>query len=163
VRDDLNWLREKGWETLLQRHLRYGGKVLGICGGFQMLGKTIHDPSGIEGMAGSTEGLGLLAISTTLYPDKCLRQVAGILSLDNAPVAGYEIHAGITIGSGLKRPLVKFPDSSDGAISEDNQVIGTYLHGLFDLPSACNALLKWVGATGQQAVDYAQLREDGLI
>jgi adenosylcobyric acid synthase len=162
VRDDLRWLKENDWETLLQRHLRYGGKVLGICGGFQMLGEAIHDPDGIEGTAGTSVGLNLLAVSTTLYPDKCLRQVAGILSLDNVPVAGYEIHAGITTGSGLKQPLVKFPDSSDGAISEDNQVIGTYLHGLFDLPSACNALLKWAGATEQQAVDYAALREDGI-
>lgn len=162
VRDDLHWLKENGWETVLKRHLRYGGKVLGICGGFQMLGETIHDPDGIEGTAGTSNGLGLLAVSTTLYPDKCLRQVSGILSLDDAPVAGYEIHAGITTGSGLKQPLVKFHDSSDGAISKDEQIIGTYLHGLFDLPSACDALLKWAGATEQQAVDYAVLREAGI-
>ena len=162
VRDDLRWLKENDWETLLNRHLRYGGKVLGVCGGFQMLGEAIHDPEGIEGIAGSSAGLGLLAVSTTLYSEKCLRQVEGVLSLDDAPVAGYEIHAGITIGPDLTRPLIKFSDSSDGAISEDGLVMGTYLHGLFDLPSACNALLKWAGATEQQAVDYAALREAGI-
>lgn len=162
VPDDLRWLKENGWETVLKRHLRYGGKVLGICGGFQMLGETIHDPDGIEGIAGTSEGLGLLAVSTTLYSDKCLRQVTGVLSLDDAPVTGYEIHAGITIGLGLERPLVKFFDRNDGAISEDEQIIGTYLHGLFDLPSACDALLKWVGVTEQQAVDYGALREAGI-
>lgn len=162
VRDDLRWLKENGWESLLKRHLRYGGKVLGICGGFQMLGETIHDPKGVEGTAGTSLGLGLLAVSTTLYPEKCLQQVSGVLSFDNAPVAGYEIHAGITTGAGLERALVKFPDKTDGAISEDNQVIGSYLHGLFDLPSACNALLTWAGANTQQAVDYAALRETGI-
>jgi adenosylcobyric acid synthase len=162
VRDDLRWLREQGWEPVLNRHLRYGGKVLGICGGFQMLGENIHDPDQIEGTAGTSAGLGLLAVSTTLYPEKCLQQVTGVLNFAEAPVAGYEIHAGITTGPGLERALVKFSDRTDGAISEDGQVIGSYLHGLFDLPSACNALLNWAGVTEQQAVDYAALREAGI-
>lgn len=162
VRDDLRWLREQGWEPVLKKHLRYGGKVLGICGGFQMLGETIHDPDEIEGAAGTSEGLGLLAVSTTLYPEKCLQQVTGRLNFDDAPVAGYEIHAGITTGAGLKRAVVNFSDRTDGAISEDGQVMGSYLHGLFDLPAACNALLNWAGITQQQAVDYAALREAGI-
>lgn len=162
VRDDLRWLKENGWETLIKRHVRYGGKVLGICGGFQMLGGNIHDPDGIEGAAGTSLGLSLLEVSTTLYPEKCLQQVRGVLSFEDAAVAGYEIHAGITTGIGLERAVVRFPDRTDGAISADNQVIGTYLHGLFDLPSACNALLKWAGGNQQQAVDYAALREAGI-
>lgn len=162
VRDDLAWLKANGWENLLNRHLRYGGKVLGICGGFQMLGKVIHDSEGIEGVAGSSIGLGLLEISTTLYPDKCLRQAIGFLTLDDAQVSGYEIHAGISIGADLKQPLIRFSSHNDGAISADGRVIGTYLHGLFDLPTACSALLKWAGAAQQQAVDYAVLREAGI-
>lgn len=162
VRDDLQWLRENGWETMLKRHLRYGGKVLGVCGGFQMLGGFIHDDAGIEGAAGTSAGLGLLAVETTLYPEKCLQQVSGILSFENAAIAGYEIHAGITTGVGLERPLIQFADRTDGAQSDDGQIIGTYLHGLFDLPSACNALLKWAGANQSQVVDYAALREAGI-
>jgi adenosylcobyric acid synthase len=162
VRDDLRWLREQGWEALIKRHLRYGGKVLGICGGFQMLGETLHDPDGTEGKAGTSTGLGLLAISTTLYPEKCLQQVAGVLSLDNAPISGYEIHAGISTGADLKRFVVKLDNRNDGAFSDDHLVMGSYLHGLFDLPSACNALLTWAGATQQDAVDFAALREAGI-
>ena len=162
VRDDLRWLKENGWEKVLKRHLRYGGKVLGICGGFQMLGKFIHDDEGIEGTAGTSEGLGLLAVSTRLYREKCLQQVSGVLSFDKAQVAGYEIHAGITTGAGLERPLIRFSDKTDGAISDDGQVIGSYWHGLFDLPTACNALLKWAGVNQQQAVDYAGMREAGI-
>jgi adenosylcobyric acid synthase len=162
VRDDLHWLREQGWEAVIKRHLRYGGKVLGICGGFQILGDYIHDPEGIEGEAGTSAGLGLLAISTSLYPNKCLRQVSGTLTFNDAPVAGYEIHAGISTGAALQQPLIKFSDRDEGAISADGLVIGTYLHGLFDLPPASNALLQWAGANEQAAVDYAALREAGI-
>ena len=162
VRDDLKWFKENGWETVLKRHLRYGGKVLGICGGFQMLGEKIFDPNGIEGEAGSSDGLNLLAVETTLFPEKCLQQVSGLLSLENAAIAGYEIHAGITTGAGLQRHLIQLSNKTDGAISDDNQIIGTYLHGLFDLPSACHALLKWAGMKESHAVDFAALREAGI-
>ena len=162
VRADLAWLRVHGWEQALQRHLRYGGKLLGVCGGFQMLGLRVHDPLGLEGPAGDSRGLGFLEVSTTLAQDKQLHQVCGTLLLDNAPVTGYEIHHGITCGPALQRPLVQLSDSSDGAISDDNRVIGTYLHGLFDSPPACAALLRWAGLQEALAFDYPRLREAGI-
>lgn len=159
VRADLAWLRETGWEQAIQRHLRYGGKVIGICGGFQMLGKLISDPDGIEGSAGYTLGLNLLEISTTLHPSKQLRNVSGQLSLANATVSGYEIHAGNTEGAGLARPACQLDSGNDGAISEDNQILGSYVHGLFEQTDACNALLNWAGLTNVTTSDYHAIRE----
>jgi len=160
VRADLAWLREQGWETAIQRHLRYGGKVLGICGGLQMLGEGIDDPHGLEGAAGHSDGLGLLALSTQLEREKQLRNVRGRLAMDDAQVSGYEIHAGISHGQALERAAVWLDDGRcDGAISEDNQVLGTYLHGLFESPVACEALLCWAGLDDVETVDYHALRE----
>lgn len=162
VRGDLAFMRREGWTEELMRHLRYGGKVLGICGGFQMLGRAIHDPLGLEGTAGSSEGLGLLDMETTLHAEKQLHRVSGHLSLDDSPVSGYEIHAGISSGPALGSPAVRLAKGNDGAISPDGQVIGTYLHGLFDTQAACNALLKWAGLAQQCAPDYEALREAGI-
>ena len=160
VRSDLAYLRANGWDTAVARHLRYGGKVLGICGGLQMLGEQVHDPLGLEGLAGSSDGLGLLAFSTTLEQEKQLRNVRGRLLLEDAEVSGYEIHAGVTSGSGLSRAAVFLDDGrSDGAQSEDGQILGTYLHGLFETPAACSALLRWAGLEDVQEVDYHGLRE----
>ncbi|MCW8890322.1 MAG: cobyric acid synthase [Sedimenticola sp.] len=159
VQADLAYLRKSEWEKIIKRHLRYGGKVLGICGGFQMLGQFIHDPSGIEGAPGSQSGLGLLNVETTLEKEKQLRLVTGHLAINSAPVTGYEIHMGMTQGYGLNRPLVFTDSGTDGAISEDNQIAGTYLHGLFESPSACNALLEWAGLEVPQTPDYRALRE----
>ncbi|WP_448650178.1 cobyric acid synthase [Pseudomonas fluorescens] len=160
VRSDLAYLRANGWDTAVARHLRYGGKVLGICGGLQMLGEHVHDPLGLEGPAGSSEGLGLLAFSTTLEEEKQLRNVRGRLLLENAEVSGYEIHAGVTSGNALSRAAVLLDDGrSDGAQSEDGQILGTYLHGLFETPAACSALLRWAGLQDVQEVDYHALRE----
>ena len=162
VRADLAWLRAQGWDHALLRHLRYGGKVLGICGGFQMLGQKIHDPHGLEGVPGSTAGLQLLDVVTTLAADKQLRRVNGVLAFEHAPVTGYEIHHGVTEGSALQRPLVKLNAHDDGVISSDEQIIGTYLHGLFDAPPACAALLRWAGLRAVKLLDYPQLREQGI-
>ncbi len=114
VRADLDWLREQGWDAVIRKHLRYGGKVLGICGGYQILGHWIHDPEGIESKAGSTKGLGLLDIETTLTPQKMLRNVRGegihsVFSSTSKTVtlSGYEIHAGRSQGPDLERPLFK--------------------------------------------------------
>ncbi len=160
VRSDLAYLRANGWDTAVARHLRYGGKVLGICGGLQMLGEQVHDPLGLEGPAGSSNGLGLLAFSTTLEAEKQLRNVRGRLLLENAEVSGYEIHAGVTTGSALARAAVLLDDGrSDGAQSADGQVLGTYLHGVFETPAACSALLRWAGLQDVQEVDYHALRE----
>ncbi|NWC59914.1 cobyric acid synthase [Pseudomonas veronii] len=160
VRSDLAYLRVNGWDTAVARHLRYGGKVLGICGGLQMLGERVHDPLGLEGPAGSSDGLGLLAFSTTLAQEKQLRNVRGRLLLEDAEVSGYEIHAGVTSGAALERPAVHLDDGRhDGAQSADGQILGTYLHGVFETPAACSALLRWAGVQAVQEVDYHALRE----
>ncbi|MEX5606641.1 cobyric acid synthase [Pseudomonas protegens] len=160
VRGDLAYLRSNGWDRAVARHLRYGGKVLGICGGLQMLGEQVHDPLGLEGAAGSSPGLGLLAFETVLEEEKQLRNVSGRLSLENAAVSGYEIHAGVTRGPALELAAVQLDDGrSDGACSADGQILGTYLHGLFETPAACSALLRWAGLEAVQEVDYHALRE----
>ncbi|WP_369301273.1 cobyric acid synthase [Pseudomonas sp. N2-5-1-1] len=160
VRSDLAYLRANGWDTAVARHLRYGGKVLGICGGLQMLGEQVHDPLGLEGLAGSSKALGLLAFSTTLEQEKQLRNVRGRLLLEDAEVSGYEIHAGVTAGSALANAAVLLDDGRcDGALSEDGQILGTYLHGVFETPAACSALLRWAGLQDVQEVDYHALRE----
>ena len=162
VRADLDWLRAGGWDAALLRHLRYGGKVVGICGGFQMLGREIHDPLGIEGPPGSSPGLGLLEIDTELRAEKQLHRVGGHLSLENAAVAGYEIHAGISSGPGLSRPVAHLTGRDDGAMAPDGQVLGTYLHGLFDSSAASAALLRWAGLAAPAELDYVDLRERGI-
>ncbi|NMY68992.1 cobyric acid synthase [Pseudomonas sp. WS 5414] len=160
VRGDLAYLRANGWDRAIDRHLRYGGKLLGICGGLQMLGKQLHDPLGLEGAAGSSPGLGLLDFETVLEAEKQLRNVSGNLTLENAPVSGYEIHAGVTRGPALEQPAVQLEGGrSDGACSVDGQILGTYLHGLFETPAACGALLRWAGLQDVQEVDYHALRE----
>ncbi|MBI6951640.1 MULTISPECIES: cobyric acid synthase [unclassified Pseudomonas] len=160
VRGDLAQLRERGWDMAIARHLRYGGKLIGICGGLQMLGEQVHDPLGLEGPAGSSDGLGLLAYSTVLESEKQLRNVAGTLDLEQAPVAGYEIHAGVTSGLALERPAVQLADGrADGAISADGQILATYLHGLFEGSQSCAALLRWAGLADAQTIDYEALRE----
>nr|WP_314486203.1 cobyric acid synthase [uncultured Pseudomonas sp.] len=160
VRSDLAYLRANGWDTAIRRHLRYGGKVMGICGGLQMLGEQVHDPLGLEGAAGSSDGLGLLAFSTELAAEKQLRNVRGHLTMESAAVSGYEIHAGVTTGAALELPAVHLQDGRcDGAQSVDGHVLGTYLHGVFESPAACGALLRWAGLQNVQAVDYHALRE----
>jgi len=159
VRADLAWLRETGWDLAIKKHLRYGGKVIGICGGFQMLGQRINDPLGIEGIAGQSDGLGLLEITTTLQTAKQLRNVSGTLNLENAVMSGYEIHAGITEGSDLLKPVCQLESGIDGAMSDDNQILGTYVHGLFEQTSACNALLTWAGLNAVCTPDYHATRE----
>lgn len=160
VRSDMAYLRANGWDTAIDRHLRYGGKLLGICGGLQMLGEQLHDPLGLEGAPGSSAGLGLLAMSTVLEEEKQLRNVKGRLLLEGVQVSGYEIHAGVTTGVALEKPAVQLDDGRcDGAQSADGQIFGTYLHGLFETPEACSALLRWAGLQDVQQVDYHALRE----
>jgi adenosylcobyric acid synthase len=160
VRADLTWLRANGWETAIRKHLRYGGKLLGICGGLQMLGTRIADPLGLEGAAGESAGLGLLDIATVLEAEKQLRNVTGRLLPGGACVTGYEIHAGVSSGPALEQPAVQLDDGRcDGAISADGQILGTYLHGLFEGLEACAALLRWAGLDAVQTVDYHALRE----
>ncbi len=163
TRADLAWLRAHGWEPLLARHLRYGGKVIGICGGLQMLGRRVDDPDGIEGDAGSSEGLGWLDLHTTLAPHKQLRNVRGTLALDGSAVRGYEIHCGISEGPALSAPACRLDDARvDGAMSADGQVMGTYLHGVFDHPQALRALLRWAGLHDAEPLEIHALREASI-
>ena len=163
VRSDLEYLRREGWEEYLERHLRYGGRVLGICGGFQMLGERIADPLGLEGEAGESAGLGWLKLHTTLDAEKQLRNTAGVLLLENAPVRGYEIHAGVSSGRALHKPTTMLDGSRpDGAISDDGRVFGTYIHGIFEEPGACAALLRWAGLREPQKIDYRTVREQAI-
>ena len=159
VQADLTWLRQQGWDKALLRHVRYGGKIIGICGGFQMLGTVLHDPLGLEGNAGSMTGLALLEMETTLQAEKQLMREEGKLALKGAAVCGYEIHMGISSGPALSRHAVMLEGRVDGAMSPDGQIMGTYLHGLFDHSEACNALLEWAGLASPVFQDYRMLRE----
>lgn len=171
VAADLAWLRAQGWESALHRHLRYGGKVIGICGGLQMLGRTLHDPLGLEGQTGissQVEGFGLLDYETTLQPEKRLANVSGTLALPgNPPLHGYEIHMGITYGPALDRPAAWLAGQHeqlkqpDGARSADDQILTSYCHGLFDHPQALQALLRWVGYE-TEPFDLAAHREAAI-
>ena len=164
VQADLHWLRQQGHEAAIRRHLRYGGKLVGICGGFQMLGRRLDDPLGLEGAHGSQAGLGLLECETSLEAEKQLRNVTGNLQLPGLPaMAGYEIHMGVTRGEALRQPAVVFADGRrDGARSDDGQIIACYCHGLFDHPAALSCLLAWAGMTSPLAADPALRREADL-
>jgi adenosylcobyric acid synthase len=174
VRADLAFLREHGWGEALQRHLRFGGKVLGICGGYQMLGKAVHDPNGSEGEAGSSDGFALLDCETTLSANKQLRNCQGNLSFAEALVSGYEIHTGITRGVGLDRPVLNAchivgddglqsgASFVDGAISLDESVMGTYWHGFLDQPESLSAVLAWAGLKAKKTVDLNLIREQQI-
>ena len=164
VQADLHWLREQGHEVTIQRHLRYGGKLIGICGGFQMLGRQLHDPLGLEGAPGSQDGLGLLDCETSLEPEKQLRNVTGNLQLPGTPaVAGYEIHMGVTRGAALANAALRCADGrADGAQSGDGRIIGSYCHGLFDHLDALSSLLAWAGMTAPLTADFALRREADL-
>jgi adenosylcobyric acid synthase len=161
VQADLHWLRAQGYDTAIRRHLRYGGKLIGLCGGFQMLGNSLGDPLGLEGPPGSQPGLGLLDCDTSLEPEKQLRNVTGYLQLPGAPAfGGYEIHMGTTRGAALERPAVVFADGrADGAQSADGQILASYCHGLFDHPEALSGLLAWAGMSAPLTTDFALRRE----
>mgnify|MGYP001116484665 FL=1 len=131
TRNDLAALREYGWDIDILAHHRAGARVLGLCGGFQMLGHTVFDPEGIEGVVGTSAGLNLLDIDTVLGPTKELRVEQATSALSGEPLTGYHMHMGVTRGRGLERPFAHIGDMTDGAVSADGTVMGTYLHGLF--------------------------------
>jgi adenosylcobyric acid synthase len=131
TRSDLAALRAEGWDIDILAQHRTGARVLGICGGFQMLGKTVSDPDGIEGPAGSSPGLGLLDVETLLGPSKELRVEHAIHAGSGEPISGYHMHMGVTSGPDLDRPFARIGNAADGATSSDGRVMGTYLHGLF--------------------------------
>jgi adenosylcobyric acid synthase len=128
---DLKALRAAGFDIDIAAHLRRGGAVLGLCGGYQMLGRAVHDPDGIEGPAGTAPGLGLLDVETTLVSEKRLEPARGT-TFDGAPFTGYEMHMGATGGPDCARPFAHLTDGPpEGAMSPDGRVIGSYIHGLF--------------------------------
>jgi len=129
---DLAALRQTGWDIDLNAHVRRGGHVLGICGGYQMLGTQISDPDGIEGPAGSVAGLGLLDVETVLRGDKMLLEILGECADGTAPFKGYEMHIGRTTGTGCMKPLLRFADGrEEGAVNASGRIAGCYVHGLF--------------------------------
>ncbi len=162
VRGDLQWLEKQGWPAAIDRHLRYGGRLLGICGGLQMLGTSIDDTEGVEGAPGDSLALGYLDLQTTLQLQKTLTTREGVV-LGMAPIRGYEIHSGVSHGPALSLPLIHCASGDDGALSADGQIAATYWHGLFDQADACAAFLQWAGldqVTEQPDVNH--IRENEL-
>jgi adenosylcobyric acid synthase len=158
---DLAALREAGFDIDIAAHWRRGGIVLGLCGGYQMLGRTIADPDGIEGPPGKADGLGILDVATTLSAAKRLEPARGTTG-DGAPFVGYEMHMGVTEGPDCARPFARLADGTpDGAVSADGRVIGTYMHGLFADDRQRAAWLARLGA-GPPNVAYDDLVEQTL-
>ena len=151
---DLKFLRREGWDIDLLAHYRQGGRVLGLCGGYQMLGRSIADPFGMESGGGRVAGLGLLDIETTLGVEKRLGHAAGVEITTRMPVAGYEMHLGVTRGPGLARPMLRLAGRAEGAVSADGLVAGCYLHGLFAGDDFRRAYLEGLGATGSVAYNH---------
>jgi len=188
TRADLDWLinQDSDWQRYLNRHLRYGGKLLGICGGLQMLGQQILDPHGIEGQPGQSTALGYLPITTTLQGDKTLKQVQGTLSLpgqNDVTISGYEIHAGISElidtqpinasvnskqaavhNTRVSEVITNMAGQAGAWLNDDQQILGTYWHGLFDRGEALEQLLHWAGlsANGHSTPDFNDIREQQI-
>ncbi len=148
---DLAFFRAQGWDIDLAAHVRRGGAVLGVCGGFQMLGRTIADPDGLEGVTGQVAGLGLLDVDTVLTGDKILQPASGMLAGSDARFEGYEMHVGRTTGDGLKNPYLMIGNRPDGAVSSNGRIMGTYVHGLFASGAVRAAILGRFGATSDGA------------
>jgi adenosylcobyric acid synthase len=159
---DLAALRGYAWDADIIAYSRRGGRVLGLCGGYQMLGRSIADPHGIEGPPGSADGLGLIDVTTELTGDKSLVAVKGRTVADDVAVAGYEMHIGRTTGAGTQRPLLRLDDGRlDGAVSADGRVAGSYLHGFFAGDAQRAAWLARLGAP-RSSLAYEELVEQTL-
>ena len=143
---DLAMLRREGWDIDIAAHVRRGGRVLGLCGGYQMLGRRIDDPDGIEGPPGEAAGLGLLDVETTLAGTKILTATTGHLAAGNALFEGYEIHIGRTLGPDTMHPFLHSEAGPQGAMSADGRIAGCYVHGLFQNGAARAAILQCLGA-----------------
>lgn len=155
TRADLAYLRAQGWDIDLAAHIRRGGHVLGICGGYQMLGKLICDPEGIEGPAGETAGLGHLDIVTTMTAQKTLSRAQAVHLASQTQVSGYEIHIGRSDGPDRAQPFALVQGAPEGAISGDGRIMGSYLHGLFQEDDFRFAFLRQMGAAPAGAGQYA--------
>ncbi|MEO9273783.1 cobyric acid synthase [Marinomonas sp. 5E14-1] len=167
VQSDLAFLREQGWEEYLNKHLRYDGKVIGICGGFQMLGEVLLDPLGLENKTANTnaKGFGFIPMETELKEEKQLSQRQGTLNITakNCQVTGYEIHSGVSRFAEEVRHFSTLENGEqEGFISTDNKIIGTYLHGVFDHPEALTVLLEWSGVQEANHFNYDQFRDSEI-
>jgi adenosylcobyric acid synthase len=161
TRGDLAYLRAQGWDVDVAAHVRRGGAVLGICGGYQMLGEWVRDPRGIEGVAGDTKGLGLLDIETVMSPDKTLSRVSATHVETGCSISGYEIHIGRSEGPARARPFATVNGTPEGAVSNDGRIMGSYLHGLFADDSFRSAFLAARGAAAS-TMSYSAAVEQTL-
>ncbi len=148
TRGDLAFLRAQGWDLDIAAHVRRGGNVLGICGGYQMLGQAVRDPSGIEGAPGEAQGLGLLDVVTDMTEEKRMTRVAATHAATGTPISGYEIHIGRTDGPACVRPFARVEGRPEGAVSADGRITGSYLHGMFTGDDFRRAYLAGFGVAG---------------
>ncbi|RYV02445.1 cobyric acid synthase CobQ [Shewanella sp. OPT22] len=168
VIEDLRALKSSDWHEAIQRHLRYSGKLIGICGGYQMLGQVIADPIGVEGSITHEVGLRYLPVTTTLNSEKNLKNVTGnlVIGQQSIVVQGYEIHCGNSTYTDFCQHAIEldYPSGSvlDGVVSDDKQILATYLHGLFDAPDSLKAILEWAGLTSDKNVDIDKIREQQI-
>jgi len=164
TRADIEFIKAQGWDKQIQKHLRYGGKLFGICGGYQMLGQIIIDPYGIEGEIGESHGLSLLPMVSELSKEKTLMNQQAQLHLagKKVEVSGYEIHVGQTKHIEPLTPLLEIAGEQQGAISEDEQIAGCYLHGIFDQANAIDLLAKWCGSELTTTSDLFDIQEQAI-
>ena len=158
---DLDYLKREGWQQSLKEHLNRGGQIIGVCGGYQMLGRKIYDREHIESELDEIDGFGLLDIETEMAPQKITENVIAQTNIYNARVNGYEIHIGRTSGADCERPFSVINGNKDGAISRDGKVMGTYLHGLFTSDAFRDKLLTSHGIASSET-NYEQLVDDAL-
>lgn len=158
---DLRFLREQGWDHDIIAHARSGGRVLGICGGYQMLGVTLSDPGGLDGPAGQVQGLGLLSVETLMSGQKTVRLVSGRCATSGAAVSGYEIHLGETSGPDCVRPMLQIEGRPEGACSADGLVTGTYVHGLMSSDAYRAVFLSLLGRKASD-LDYSATVQQAL-
>ncbi|MCE2519126.1 MAG: cobyric acid synthase [Alphaproteobacteria bacterium] len=151
---DLVSLRANGWDIDLAAHVRRNGWIIGLCGGYQMLGREVADPSGIEGRQGSEPGLGLLDITTTLAGTKQLAEVRGRDIMTGERIAGYEMHMGVTTGPDLERPMVELETGPDGAVSSSGRIMGCYMHGLFRSDDFRRSFLERLGSRPANGIAF---------
>jgi adenosylcobyric acid synthase len=151
---DLAALRGQGWDIDIAAHARRGGHMLGLCAGYQMLGRRIADPGGIEGAPGEAAGLGLIDVATVLTACKVLVEASGTELASGAAVHGYEMHVGRTTGPATARPMLRLGGRDDGAISADGRIAGCHLHGLFAGDDFRRAFLARLGGAGDATLDY---------
>lgn len=154
---DLAFLRAQGWDIDIVAHVRRGGRVLGLCGGYQMLGRAIRDPGGVEGPKGTVAGLGLLDVETTLTEEKRLELVDAVHASSQLPLKGYEIHLGETKGRDCARPFARVGGTPEGASSPDGLVAGTYIHGCFVSDGVRSYMLKKLGKEDGASISYTEM------